>query len=318
MTRPSRRPLPLDSHKLTARLSAQIVERARSLGLPAGSHLSEQVLADAFRVSRTPVRLALQALAEQGLLDQRPNRGFFLTRPADQGGAAKGVPAARDGAGEDPLYFQIAEDLLAGRLERRVTELEMARRYSASRTRVARLLATMAHEGWVARMPGQGWEFQDLLTSPEAYDQGYRYRMLVEPAALLEPGYTIDTATLHRIRTQQHAMQQGGARRWSRSETFAANAAFHEAIVAPANNPFLIEGLRRVNRLRRLFEYRFHQFRERLVQECEDHLELLDLIESGKREAASKALRAHLDRARIAKAGIVKAGAQGISGSRPR
>ena len=290
------------AHKLTARLSAQIIERARSLALPADAHLSEQELADAFRVSRTPVRLALRSLADQGLLEQRPNRGYFLLRPADEGGAANGVPAAADGADEDPLYFQIAEDRLTGRLEPRVAEAEMARRYGASRARIVRLLARMAHEGWLVRMPGQGWEFQALLTSPEAYDQGYRYRMLVEPAALLEPGYSLDKAVLDHTRTQQQAMLDGGIGRWSRSETFVANATFHEVLVAASDNPFLLEGLRRVNRLRRLIEYRSHRFKERLMQECQDHLELLALIEAGRLKAAARFLHDHLDRARTAKA----------------
>lgn len=298
------------AHKLPSRLAAQIIERARQKGLPAGTHLPEQALADAFRVSRTPVRMALRALEKMDLVESRPNCGFFLKRPA--GGAAElpGVPPAPDGADEDPLYFQIAEDRLAGRLDIRFTETELARRYGASRARLVRLLARMAQEGWLARLPGHGWEFQPLLTSPEAYDQGYRYRMLVEPAALLEQGYQVELTTFAQARAQQHAMLDGGIRRWSRAETFGANAAFHETLVAASGNPFLLEGLRRVNRLRRLLEYRTHQHRDRLVQECKEHLMLLDLVEAGQREQAAAFLRAHLDRARLAKAGIIASGTQ--------
>lgn len=206
------------AYKLPSRLAAQIIERSRQLGLPAGTHLKEQELADVFRVSRTPVRMALNALAELDLVESRPNRGFFLKATAEAANGSPGMVAAPDGADEDPLYFRIAEDRLNGTLEERIAEAEMARRYGATRGRIARLLARMAQEGWLVRMPGHGWEFQPLLTSPEAYDQGYRYRMLIEPAALLEPGYRVDAAAFAQARTQQQAMLQGGINRWSRSE----------------------------------------------------------------------------------------------------
>ncbi len=104
-----------------------------------------------------------------------------------------------------------------------------------------------------------------MLTSPQAYDLGYRYRMLIEPAALLEAGYHLPQDVLADARAKQQAMLAGGIRRWSRAEIFAANCAVHEVIVSGASNPFLLEGLRRVNRLHRLFEYRTQQYRDRLV-----------------------------------------------------
>ena len=282
---------------LPSRLATQIMERTRHLGLPAGAHLKEQELADAFRVSRTPVRMALNALADMDLVERSPNRGFFLKQTPE------GTPAnaTSEPADEDPLYFQIAEDRLTGQLEARVSEAEAARRYGVTRARIIRLFARMAEEGWLARLPGHGWEFQPLLTSPEAYDQGYRYRMLIEPASLREPGYRLEPGVIQRARAQQHAMLGGGIDRWSRSETFAAGSVFHETIVSGSGNPFLLEGLKRVNRLRRLLEYRTHQHRRRLVQECRDHLTLLEMIEAGKHAEAADFLHEHLDRARKSK-----------------
>ena len=253
------------THRLPSRLAAQIVERMRQIGWPAGTHLREQELADTFRLTTH----------------------------------------------EDPLYFVVAEDRLRGVLGNRCTEAELARRYEVSRTRIVRLLSQMAQEGLIVRLPGNGWEFLPLLSSPEAYDQGYRYRMLIEPAALLEPGYTLSGAVVTQMRTKQQAMLEGGTHAWSRSETFGANADFHEVIVSGASNPFLLEGLRRVNRSRRLLEYRTHQFRDRLVGECRDHLHLLDMIEAGEIPEAAKFLHDHLDRARVAKAKIIHAAPPG-------
>ena len=290
------------TQRLPSRLAAQIVERMRQRGWPAGIHLREQELADAFRVSRTPVRMALQSLQELNLVESRPNRGFFLKEQTE---TAAPSDAVMDATHEDRLYFTVAEDRLTGVLGNRCTEAELARRYNVPRARIVRLLSQMAQEGLILRLPGNGWEFLPLLSSPEAYDQGYRYRMLIEPAALLEPGYSLSDATMLEARTKQQAMLDGGTHAWSRSETFGANSDFHEVVVSGASNPFLLEGLRRVNRSRRLLEYRTHQFRDRLVGECRDHLHLLDLIGAGKMPSAAKFLHDHLDRARLAKAKII-------------
>ncbi len=298
-----------EAHKLPSRLAAQIIERAKHMRLTAGTHLVEQELADAFRVSRTPVRMALRVLADMDLVESRPNRGFFLKHPAPRIGSLEGfVKPPPEGADEDPLYFRIAEDRLNGEVEQRCTEAELARRYGVSRPRLLRLLSRMAQEGWVARLPGHGWEFQPLLTSSQSYEQGYRYRMLIEPQALLEPGFHLSAAMIAHARSQQLAMLEGGIQHWSSSETFAANSVFHEIIVSGAGNPFLLEGLRRVNRLRRLLEYRMHQFRPRLVRECRDHLELLDMIERGDYPQAAAFLREHLDSARLAKTRLIAEG----------
>ena len=52
--------------------------------------------------------------------------------------------------------------------------------------------------------------------------------------------------------------------------------------------------MRRVNRVRRLLSYRSMQDRKRYRQHCEQHLELLDLLEKGRNEEASSFMHDHL------------------------
>ncbi|MCK8787765.1 GntR family transcriptional regulator [Roseomonas sp. NAR14] len=47
---------------------------------PSGQKLEEQILADEFEVSRTPVREALRDLAARGLVEGQPRRGFVVAR----------------------------------------------------------------------------------------------------------------------------------------------------------------------------------------------------------------------------------------------
>jgi DNA-binding GntR family transcriptional regulator len=49
-----------------------------------GDRLDEQQLANAFGVSRTPVREALQQLASAGLVELRPRRGAFIAVPSPE------------------------------------------------------------------------------------------------------------------------------------------------------------------------------------------------------------------------------------------
>ena len=139
--------------ELTEWLAARIVEHVRGQALEPGTHITEQSLADHFRVSRTPVRRALAALAETGAVAQEPNRGFFVAQPAGALAAAKVAPTVED---EERLYYRIAEDRLNGRIAQRVTEADLVRRYKVSRKRVAATLARMAREGWLERLAGHG------------------------------------------------------------------------------------------------------------------------------------------------------------------
>jgi DNA-binding GntR family transcriptional regulator len=66
-------------------LGSQILRglRERILGwhYPPGHHLGEKTLCEEFSASRIPVREALRALAEQGLVDQVPNMGCYVKQP---------------------------------------------------------------------------------------------------------------------------------------------------------------------------------------------------------------------------------------------
>jgi DNA-binding GntR family transcriptional regulator len=287
---------------LQNRIAAQIIERARQQQMAAGVHLGEQDLADAFRVSRSPVRVALQMLEQLDLVERRPNHGYFLRRAWTE---LEHIPLPANEQAEDELYYQIAEDRLSGALGARFTEREVMRHYGVTRARLTRILTQMSEEGWLERLPGHGWEFQTVLTSASTYEQSYRFRAVIEPLALLEPGYTVNQTAFDEVRAEQESMLRGGILRYSNAETFRMGTNFHETLVAGSGNIFFIEGIRRVNRLRRLFEYRINKDRSRLVHECKDHLQILDLIEGGKNAEAADFLRGHLTQARDVKLGLM-------------
>ena len=285
---------------LATQMTARILDYIRANGLQAEQHLPSQTLADALRVSRAPINAALQILEDMKVVRSEPNRGFFLVRSAAE---LPDLPDAEDAEPEreDEWYFAIAEDRLAGKLPDRISENELIRRYGLSRTRLLKILTKIADEGWIERLPGNGWAFGALLTSRESYQQGYQLRVALEPQALLLPSFEIDRAAFAAAREQQQWLLDGGYKRASRSEIFAANAEFHEMLVGCAHNPFFLDAVKRVNRLRRLVEYRITVDRSRLPIQCREHINILTLLEKGLRQEASDFLRVHIEGAGLIK-----------------
>lgn len=272
---------------LVVSMASEIARHIVDAGLPEGSPLTERKLSGALGVSRSPIRGALQLLEARGVV-QRTDRGGFMvarvpTRPAEP---APGV--------EESRYRQIASDCLEGRLPRRVTENHLLRTYGFTRAELSETLRRISAEGWIERRPGYGWEFLPMLDSLQHYQDSYRFRLVIEPAAIMEPSFTLDAPALRRCREDQLRLVEGGIWDATSSEVFAANSALHEAIIDCSNNTFFSDGLRRVNRLRRLFEYKQELPREQALQRCREHIELVDMLLSGRNETAAQLMREHL------------------------
>jgi len=286
-------------------LAARLLQQLARADHAVGHRLTEQALADALGVSRSPVRKALRYLEILGAVRSEPNRGFSVARDPTR---LRKLRIPGDDESDEAVYMRLAEERLAGALPAEVSEAELMKRHDLKRLQVQRVLGRMAREGLVERKPGRGWAFRPLLSTVESHRESYRFRMIIEPAALLEPTFRIDPAAFARVRREQEQMLDGGIETWSAAERFRVGAEFHETLVACSHNRFLVDALRNVNRLRRLIEYPGHtkapqQARERLHRQCREHLHLLDLIEAGERIEASFALRQHLDVVRVIKTG---------------
>ena len=278
---------------LAPKIMSQILEHARAEGMTRGQHLPAQALADVFRVSRAPIISALRLLEQRGLVRSEDNRGFFLDRDA----ANLPVLAEED---EEAIYFRVADDRLAGSTPDRFSTTEFMRQYHLSRGRAQQLLLRIEDEGWLDRLPGNGWQFSEALTSPMAYAHAYDFRAAIEREALLQPGFRIDPEAFAQNRARQQDMLASFANE-SRSTLFSANNEFHEMLMRCSGNPFFLDALQRANRVRRLIEYRITTDRSRLPQQAREHLRLLDLIEGGQMTEAADFLHRHIAEAGRAK-----------------
>lgn len=278
---------------LVPQISSNIIEYVQTNRMQQGQHLPLQMLADTFRVSRAPILSALQKLEGDGIVRAEPNRGYFLAVDAENI-ALETANDDMDTAGDEAIYFRMAEDRLSGKLEERVSENELMRFYDVPRTRLLKVLHRIADEGWIERLPGNGWAFRQALTSRQSYEDGYAFRAVIEQQAMLLPTFEPDVEGLKRAREVQTALRDGGFETWSRADIFKANNEFHEMLVACSRNEFFLDSIKRINRLRRLIEYHITIDRSRLPKQTAEHLHILDLVEDGRRNEAAAFLFTHI------------------------
>lgn len=278
-------------------LAKQIAEHLRTENPRAGTRLVERKLAAQFRVSRSPIRSALRLLHAQGVLGLAGSGGFITIDGRKAPWPYHGGAVTKD----EDLYLRIAQDRLEGALPERVTENELQRRYDLTRGELARLLRRILSEGWIERLPGHGWRFLPMLTSIETYKDSYRFRLVIEPAAILEPGFVLDRASLEVCRDQQQRLVGGEIWSVSSPALFDMNSKLHETIIDCSRNSFFIDGLKRVDRLRRLMEYRQSLDRRYAVVRCREHIALIDLLLEERRQDASEFMRRHLSSVSVEK-----------------
>jgi DNA-binding GntR family transcriptional regulator len=278
--------------RLQSELLAGILDVIRSDALAPGARLAEVALAERLQVSRTPVRAALRHLAQRGLVQRGRRRGYVVGAPPP---AARKPPPHPQPSEADRLFLAIARDRRMQRLPEEVSEGDLMRRYGVTRPTVQRVLVRLGEVAAVQRKPGHGWRFLPTISDPQARAESYRFRRVIEPAALLEPGYRLAPGWIEEIRGRH---QEVLATPWSDTASIALyemNAQFHEGLIAGSGNRYWLVAIQQQNRLRRFANYDWTFGHERVVVSCREHLDILNSLEAGDHAAAAALMRQHLD-----------------------
>jgi DNA-binding GntR family transcriptional regulator len=276
---------------LQARLAGRILIHARELGYGPGAWLSENALAQTFGVSRTPVRGALAVLSKRGLLNVVPRKGYVLKRAVRDQDLE---PYADFASEDDKLVQRMAADRISGTLADNVSETDLMRRYGVARGALARVLNVLVQDNVIERRNGHGWRFLPALDATQLHEDSYRFRLLIEPACVLEPTFRLDKARALRLRQTHVGLLQDGLEKLSSSKFFELNAEFHEFVASCSGNRFLTEAVIHQNRLRRFFSYIAVCAPERMRVSCSEHVAILDRLIAGEREHAATLLWRHL------------------------
>ncbi|WP_176330041.1 GntR family transcriptional regulator [Oceanospirillum sanctuarii] len=279
---------------VTGRLSKQIAQEILSGRRSLGERLNAKTISEEYRVSRTPVRNALMELEKNSLVERIPNKGFFVVQSLPD--CAQGWMESRVSTEIDD-YQLLANDWLTDSIPSTVTEQFVRERYGWAKVKAVSLLNRATREGWAERNPGYGWTLLPVAKTTESFSELYRFRIAIEPAALMEPTFKLDRKVINQQRDIQNMILDSEMGSIPDEAILEYGASFHEELIKLSGNPYFLMALQRVNKMRKLMEYKAQINRERLVVNCSEHLEILDMLEQGSVVDASFKLRQHLSKA---------------------
>ena len=282
------------ANQLSADIARQIVNHLRQSGAKRGDRLTERKLAKAFDVSRSPVRLALNMLSDEGVLETRNNGGRYLA--VDQRDLEEHARASSHNPVVE-LYDNISNDRIANDFPENVTEADLMRRYGATRGLLLKVLNQMASEGLMERRKGHGWRCLPIINSPESYYSSYQFRQTIEPALLLADSFEIDEARLARCYDKHKELVAGLLFEMPPGEVYEVNADFHQMLADFSCNAFFQEAIHKQNQLRLIVEKRAAKHSGRMQESCREHMDIMDAIRNGDRKAASELMSYHLTKA---------------------
>ena len=287
-----------------AALAERLLASLRRQDLHLGDHVPERLATEAFHVSRTPVRAALALLTERGLLEHRDQRGYFIAPNFENADHAAAVETP-----ETALHDAILRDRFSKRLDAEVTAAHLARRYRAARALVLRVLNRLQKDGVVERALGQRWVFLPALDSLRSQEDSHRFRLILEPAAFLQPGFALDARRSRDLKAALGELAEQDARHFDLKRAIETDIAFHEAIADACNNRFLADAIRQQSRLRRFATTSMQVPPARLIESCREHLAILEAAEAGDVARAAELMREHLAASLRARPGFVNRGA---------
>ena len=283
----------LEPSRLRTELAGRILHLLKEQGADTGYHLVELDLCRQFNVSRTPVRGALNLLAEQGIVEARTNRGFALRQPV----AAVPELDTRNLEDEEDkqLFVAIAKARNSGELPADCTQQEVMRMFGVKLATVGRVLRRLSELGLVERKRGNGWSFIASINSETAQGESYAFRQIIEPAALLLPGFELDREWAKGCRARHMVFRRKPWRSTLAVEFYEMNAEFHAQLTRCSGNRYMADAIERQNQVRTFLNYEWPYGVERVRDSVEEHLAILDAVEAGRNERAAELMRAHLD-----------------------
>jgi DNA-binding GntR family transcriptional regulator len=271
-------------------LAQRILEVARQSEWTTGCRMSEQQLASQCNVSRTPIRKALQMLAQQGAVAPDPDGGYRLAvDPTESQHSTPPLPSSE----EEELFRAIVRDLAARRIPVSQTVIGLQRRYGASRLTVQNALQKLMEERVVERAAGQQWLLKPLIVGAEALGYSDEFRLLMEPAALLTPGFKIDSAALAALRQGLELLARMDESRFDLPLFERMGVEFHRLIARGCGNPFIEDALLN-HQLRRSHVTPPATSVFRMREAANEQLNILTQIELEQMALAADLLRAHL------------------------
>jgi len=301
------RPIPGPDMPLSDLARLAITAVAQNGVLPDGAVLLEGPIADRLGMSRAPVRMALQKLAEDGIVHRFEGRGYLLgqrtapirvdLRAIDWANAVPDIRRRPATLAPDKIVEEIRTQIVAhipfGRY--RVHETALALTFDVSRAVAREALFHLFKSGLIEKDARSHW-IAGPLTAEMARAQ-FALRTILEPAALRLAAPMLDrdqlTGALRFIASLDQHDEPLSVAALDRLERD-----LHETCLARCPNGRLLDTIRQntlPNAANRLF---FETLpRQNGAAIIADHHAVLSALVRGQTDQACDALRTHLDRA---------------------
>lgn len=256
-----------------------------SQGRDVPEKLTLQTLSSLYKVSITPVRIAVEQLLGEGVLFKGTN-GRLAVNPERLGGADESQPSAPPRPPRDHFDL-IARDMVKLSLSGKpieLRELEIADKHGIGTRRVREIFHRLAGLGMVEHLPRRGWRLVPF--SEEALNEYADARMTLEMRAL-------ELAMPYLVRADLERLRQENLDQAASSQPLVIDNAIHNYIIEKSRNRY-IQG----------FIARHHPYFELLLDyetshpailnvrqlAANLHVEIIDALIQGDLEAAKAAL----------------------------
>jgi DNA-binding GntR family transcriptional regulator len=191
----------------------------------------------------------------------------------------------RDRLREDVLSGELAPGTLLG-------EVSLARSFGVSRGPIREALGRLASEGLVTITPRRGAVVTELTR--DEFVEAYQVREALETLAIRLAVPRLEKSDLARLRELHEEMIEH-AKRSEVNAFFEANAAFHGLFVSASGNQKLIEVYRLLMDQMGRYLARSLALRGSLEKSVAEHSGILEAVEAGDRDRATRLLAEHIE-----------------------
>lgn len=286
---------------------SQLLRKALVDGsIPEGLVLLEGPVADILNVTRTPVRKALQALEEEGIVSRFDGRGY-TAGPAGVEPRRLALDAAMLGVDDDaePVRKTLGWEAIYNEVERnvvhlsvfdshRVNELELARHFNVGRAVARDVLLRLEALGLLEKDERMRWAVKPL--DARRLNHLYELRWLLEPTALRGGAQSIPPAELQTmIGHLRKAM--ASYPKISRIELDGLEHDLHISLLSRCPNEDLLQSLERTHCILTLSKHVLGETAPMPENDpfMSEHLDILQAVSGGDIAQAESLLRRHLE-----------------------
>jgi DNA-binding GntR family transcriptional regulator len=172
-----------------------------------------------------------------------------------------------------------------------VTERRLADRLSMSRTPVRDALLMLEAEGLLIRQGSRGLQVKQMRI--EEYLDALQIRLMLEPTVARLAAGKMSDADIEELRTSLNGLLKETEAEADRAIVRSVDEALHGGLARAVGNQQLAQIIQTLRRQTQMFDLR--AMPERFEDTCQEHLALLDAVQSGDGEAAAKAMTVHLE-----------------------